>query len=172
MSPPAGKPFVAIIDSKDLRRASITSLLEPWANSESLRLMSFASEPREALQGETDCRMLVYSIGSESVAAISIQARGFIHSGISSALAYHALSFILKGGTYFPRSAFSLPDTPDNSRNAPRNRSESESKSNGHGTNGNGSAHSRSHSGYQPVNLTARQGQILEHVRLGEAALA
>jgi DNA-binding NarL/FixJ family response regulator len=204
MTPSAGKPLVAIIDSKNLRRASITSLLEPWANSENLRLASLAPDQAlEALQAEPDFRMLIFSIGGESVAeektlkqlkvlravatkaplviisdrenaqdiatAISIEAQGFIHSGITSALAYRALSFILNGGTYFPTSAVLPRDTPDNSRNAPRNRSESESKSNGHGTNSNGSAHSRSDLGYQPVNLTARQGQILEHVRLGES---
>jgi DNA-binding NarL/FixJ family response regulator len=197
MSPSAGKPLVAIIDSKNLRRASITSLLEPWANSENLRLTSFTPDQAlEALPAEPDFRMLIFSIGNDSVAdektlqqlkvlralstnaplvlisdresaqdiatAISIEARGFIHSGISSALAYHALSFILNGGTYFPTSAFRPPDTPANSRNATLNRSESESKSNGHGANGNRSAH-------PPENLTARQGQVLEHVRLGES---
>jgi DNA-binding NarL/FixJ family response regulator len=204
MSPSAGKPLVAIIDSKNLRRASITSLLEPWANSENLRLTSFAPDQApEALQAEPDFRMLIFSIGGESVAeektlkhlkvlhalaanaplviisdrenardiatAISIQAQGFIHSGITSALAYHALSFILNGGTYFPTSAVPPPDRPDNLRNAPPNRSESESKSNGHGTNGNASAHLHSDLAHPLVNLTARQGQILQHLRLGES---
>jgi hypothetical protein len=69
MSPSAGKPLVAIIDSKNLRRASITSLLEPWANSENLRLTSFAPDQApEALQAEPDFRMLIFSIGGESVA--------------------------------------------------------------------------------------------------------
>jgi DNA-binding NarL/FixJ family response regulator len=69
MSQPTGKPFVAIIDSKNLRRASITSLLEPWANSESLRLTSFApDQAREALQAEPNFRMLIFSIGGESIA--------------------------------------------------------------------------------------------------------
>jgi DNA-binding NarL/FixJ family response regulator len=144
MSQSAAKPLVAIIDSKNLRRASITSILEPWANSESVRLTSFApDQATEVLQAERDFRMLIFSIGSESIAeektlqrlkelraaatdaplviisdrenardiatAISIQAQGFIHSGITSALAYHALSFILNGGTYFPTSAVPPP---------------------------------------------------------------
>ena len=36
--------------------------------------------------------------------ALSTEAQGFIESGITSALAYQALSFILNGGTYFPAS--------------------------------------------------------------------
>ena len=61
-----GKPFVVIIDSKNLRRASITSLLEPWAKSENLRLTSFTpAQAREALQADTNFRMLIFSIGGE-----------------------------------------------------------------------------------------------------------
>src|SRR5262245_64761575 len=69
MSQPSGKPFVAIVDIKNLRRASITSVLEPWANSESLRLTSFVpDEAREALQAEPNFRMLIFSIGGEALA--------------------------------------------------------------------------------------------------------
>ena len=142
MSRPAGKRFAAIIDSKNLRRASITSLLEPWANSENLRLTSFTpDQAQKAIQAEPNFRMLIFSIGNESVAeertrqqlkelralataaslviisdredaqdiatAFSSEARGFIHSGITPELAYHALSFILNGGTYFPASYIS-----------------------------------------------------------------
>ena len=196
---PAVKPLVAIIDSKNLRRAGITRLFEPWASSENLRLTSFTpDQAHEALQAKPKkFRMLIFTIGEASVTeektrqqlkelralatdaslviisdredaqdiatALSAEARGFIHSGITPELAYHALSFILKGGTYFPPSAVSPPGTPD--RNAPPSRSKSESKSDGHGT----SAHSRSALGHQPVNVTVRQGQILEHVRLGES---
>jgi DNA-binding NarL/FixJ family response regulator len=207
MSQPAGKPFVAVIDSKNLRRASITSLLEPWAKSERLRLTSFTpDQARETLQAEPNFRMLIFSIGGESIAerenlqqlkglralapnvplvimsdrenaqdiatALSTEAQGFIESGITSALAYQALSFILNGGTYFPASAVhhleTRPEQADNPRNGSPNRSESESKNNGNGANGNGSAHSRDDLGCQPANLTVRQRDVLEHVRLGE----
>ena len=156
MSQPSGKPFVAIVDIKNLRRASITSLLEPWANSENLRLTSFTpDQAREALQAEPNFRMLILSIGGESIAdrenlqqlkelhelatnaplvimsdrenaqdvatAISAEAKGFIHSGITSALAYQALSFILNGGTYFPTVTVQSLETggkqADNSHN-------------------------------------------------------
>jgi DNA-binding NarL/FixJ family response regulator len=69
MSQAGGKPSVAIIDDKNLRRASITSVLGPWANSENLRLTSFTPDlALEALQADTDFRMLIYSIGGESIA--------------------------------------------------------------------------------------------------------
>jgi DNA-binding NarL/FixJ family response regulator len=208
MSQPTGKPFVAIIDSKNLRRASITSLLEPWANSESLRLTSFApDQAREALQAELNFRMLIFSIGGDSIAeqgnlqqlkalralatnaplviisdredaqdiatALSTEAQGFIQSGITPALAYQALSFILNGGTYFPTSAVhrlgTRPEQADSRRNGPPHLSESESKNNGHGANGPRSAHSRDDLGCQPANLTVRQREVLARVRLGES---
>jgi DNA-binding NarL/FixJ family response regulator len=69
MSPPAGNPVVAIIDSKSLRRASITSFLEPWANSEDLRLMSFSlDQAREVLHAETNLRIVIVNVGGESIA--------------------------------------------------------------------------------------------------------
>ena len=66
MSQPGGKPSVAIIDDKNLRRASVTSLLEFMANSENLRLTSFTPDlALEALQADTNFRMLIFSIGGE-----------------------------------------------------------------------------------------------------------
>ena len=43
------------------------------------------------------------------------------------------------------------------------------SKHDGDGANGNGSAHSRDDLGCQPGNLTVRQQEVLEHLRLGES---
>jgi len=207
MSQPLGKPFVAIIDSKNLRRASITSLLVPWAKSENLRLTSFTpDQAREVLQADTNCRMLIFSTGGESIAAqenlqqlellralatnvplviisdredaqdiataFSTEAQGFIHNGITSALACQALSFILNGGSYFPTSAVHQLRTrlekTDSSRNGPPDDAESESN-NRHGGNGTGSVRSRNDLGCQPANLTMRQRQVLQHVRLGES---
>ena len=69
MSPSAGKPVVAIVDSKSLRRASITSFLEPWANSEDLRLISFnLDRARDLLHAETNLKMVIISVGGESIA--------------------------------------------------------------------------------------------------------
>jgi DNA-binding NarL/FixJ family response regulator len=200
-----GKPFVVIIDSKNLRRASITSLLEPWAKSENLRLTSFTpAQAREALQADTNFRMLIFSIGGESIAAqenlqqlkvlralatnaplvimsdredaqdiataFSTEAQGFIHGGITSSLAYQALSFILNGGSYFPTSAVHhLQARLEQAQNSPPDGSESESRNNGNGANGSGAAHSGNDLGCRPANLTVRQREVLAHVRLGES---
>ena len=42
---------------------------------------------------------------NDIAAAFTAGAQGFINSGMSSALAFQTLSFILKGGSYFPPSA-------------------------------------------------------------------
>ncbi len=69
MSPTVEKPVVAIIDSKSLRRASIASFLEPWANSNDLRLTPFnLDQAREALHAETNLRMVILNVGGESIA--------------------------------------------------------------------------------------------------------
>ena len=69
MSPSAGKPVVVIVDSKSLRRASITSFLEPWANSEDLRLIPFTLDrARDVLHSETNLKMVIVSVGGESIA--------------------------------------------------------------------------------------------------------
>ena len=69
MSQTVEKPFVAIIDSKGLRRAIIASFLEPWANSNDLRLTPFnLDQAREALHAETNLRMVILNVGGESIA--------------------------------------------------------------------------------------------------------
>jgi DNA-binding NarL/FixJ family response regulator len=69
MSQTVEKPLVAIIDSKSLRRASIASFLEPWANSNDLRLTPFnLDQAREALHAETNLRMVILNVGGESIA--------------------------------------------------------------------------------------------------------
>jgi DNA-binding NarL/FixJ family response regulator len=69
MSQTVEKPLVAIIDSKSLRRASMASFLEPWANSNDLRLAPFnLDQAREALHAETNLRMVILNVGGESIA--------------------------------------------------------------------------------------------------------
>ena len=69
MSQTVEKPLVAIIDSKSLRRASIASFLEPWANSNDLRLTPFnLDQAREALHAETNLRMVILNVGGKSIA--------------------------------------------------------------------------------------------------------
>lgn len=69
MSIAHGKPIVAIIDSKSLRRASLISFFQHWANSEDLRLTSFdVDQACEALHAQTDIRMLIVNVGGDSIA--------------------------------------------------------------------------------------------------------
>src|SRR5262245_32270548 len=69
MSPQSHQPLVAVIDTKNLRRASITSLLEPWAKSEEVQLKSFSPEQAdEVLHADMSFRMLVFGVGGASIA--------------------------------------------------------------------------------------------------------
>ena len=203
-----GNPFVAIVDAKNLRRASIVSLLERWADAERLRLTSFTPDQAgEALRADANLRMLIFSIGGESVsdnlqqlkvlralasnaplvvisdredptdvaAAFDADAQGFLNSGILSTLAFQALTFILNGGSYYPPSAVhhlqTRSDEPDTPQGGPSN--EPDSNHDGHGPNGSGNgsglASTRTNPEYGPANLTARQREVLEHLRLGES---
>jgi DNA-binding NarL/FixJ family response regulator len=102
--------------------------------------------------------------------AFSTEAQGFIHGGITSSLAYQALSFILNGGSYFPTSAVHhLQARLEQAQNSPPDGSESESRNNGNGANGSGAAHSGDDLGCRPATLTVRQREVLAHVRLGES---
>lgn len=205
MSTPRGKSFVAIIDAKDLRRASIVSLLEPWAHAQNLRLASFTPDQAvESLCADTKLRMLIVSMGGESVAeklpklkglhalasgvplviisdcdessevaaAFDANAQGFLTSGIPSALAFQALTFILNGGSYYPPSAMHhLQATRSEEADKPQGNPSDESGSghDGNGSNGKGGSLARARNGqdFQLQNLTARQREVLEHLRLG-----
>lgn len=205
MSQRRARPTVAIIDAKELRRASITSLFEPWARAEKLRLTSFTpDQAHEALQADTDVRMLIFSIGGESIAerqnlqqlkvlralapkvplviisdrddanditaAFTAEAQGFINSGITSALAFQTLSFILNGGSYFPPTAMhQLPARSEQAEPPVGPTEDSNSKNNGQEANGGGSAQSRSNLESHSVNLTARQQEVFDQLRLGES---
>jgi DNA-binding NarL/FixJ family response regulator len=200
MSRPSCQPFVAVIDTKNLRRASITSLLEPWAKSEDVQLKSFTPEQAdEAVHVDASFRMLVFSVGGASIAeggnleqlrilrrlapkvplvlisdsedphdiiaAFNTEAQGFINSGISSALAYQALSFILNGGSYFPPSAmYQLRMRQEHVDKSGGSRSDGQ-----YGANGNGPTGARNDMGCGAVNLTTRERDVLKHLRMGES---
>jgi DNA-binding NarL/FixJ family response regulator len=107
---------------------------------------------------------------NDITAAFTAGAQGFINSGMSSVLAFQTLSFILNGGSYFPPSAMhQLPTRPGQAEPPvdSSNDSESGSKHNAQGTNGGGQ--SRNDLECHPVNLTARQQQVLDHLRRGES---
>jgi DNA-binding NarL/FixJ family response regulator len=69
MSRSSARCTVAIIDSKNLRRASISSFMWPWASFENLQPETFSlDQAHELLHETTNLRMLVLSIGGESIA--------------------------------------------------------------------------------------------------------
>jgi DNA-binding NarL/FixJ family response regulator len=62
--------IVAIIDSRNLRRASIFSFIWPWAISENLQPRAFnPDQARVQLHEDSNLRMLILSLGGESIAA-------------------------------------------------------------------------------------------------------
>ena len=90
-------------------------------------------------------------------AAISVEAQGFINSGMDPWLAHRALSFILNGGSYMPPSAMRRFRT--NSDIGPRS---SSYKLESHDTESY-DVESR------PVNLTPRQWEVFERIRWGQS---
>jgi DNA-binding NarL/FixJ family response regulator len=66
-----GKCTVAIVDAKNLRRASISSFIWPWANSEDLQPKTFnLDQVRELLRESTNLKMVIFSVGGESIASL------------------------------------------------------------------------------------------------------
>ena len=214
MSRPSGKCIVAIIDSKNLRRASISSFIWPWAISENLQPKTFNPDQAcEQLHEDSNLRMLILSVGGESIAApenlqlirilralatgvpftiisdredareiaaaISIQAQGFINSGMDLWLAHRALSFILNGGSYFPPSAMRQFRTAQNPAVDSIDSLETQFRRHRHSDIDVWPAHSRydleSHDAEshdvesRPVKLTPRQREVLERIRWGQS---
>jgi DNA-binding NarL/FixJ family response regulator len=59
---------IVIIDSLNLRRAGIVSLLEPWAAAARLKLISMSpTEACDELEAAGECGMLIFSLGGESI---------------------------------------------------------------------------------------------------------
>lgn len=190
MSRVAGKPLIAIVDSKSLRRAGLTNFLKPWVAAESFNF----DQAHEALHSNTNLGMVIFSVGGESIAerenrhqlkalrtlainvplvifsdredsqeitvAVAAETNGFINNGIEAELACEALSFILHGGSYFSPSAV---------RQLQMQPEEADKQRDGHGTNINGYAHSIDNYGSPTVNLTVREKEVLKHIRLGES---
>jgi DNA-binding NarL/FixJ family response regulator len=205
---------VAIIDSKNLRRASISSFISPWAISENLQPKTFNPDQAcEQLHEDSNLRMLILSVGGESiaapenlqlirilralasgipftiisdredaqeiVAAIRIEAQGFINSGIDPWLAHRTLSFILNGGSYFPPSAMRQFRTMQNPAVDSIDSLETQFKRHRHSDIDVWPAYSRydleSHDAEshdvesRPVKPTPRQREVLERIRWGQS---
>ncbi len=136
-------PVAVIVDSRDLRRASLASLLTAWAKLHSLELVAVSPEHVIAdLSSKPECRMLVLSLGNECRAvlndspwlhavrnlapsaslvivsdseqpeevalALGAGADGFIPTDIDPHLVLRAFSFVLEGGTFYPLSSIRL----------------------------------------------------------------
>ncbi len=57
------RSWIAVIDERDFRRSGLTRLLEPWADIEKLKVVSFDSF--EGTSERLDYRMLIFSVGAE-----------------------------------------------------------------------------------------------------------
>lgn len=70
------RPEIFVVDSRELRRAAIIGLISEWADSEGLTLLSLSPEAAmHAFESEPDCRMVLLSIGAESVMGREIAQR-------------------------------------------------------------------------------------------------
>lgn len=127
----------------EVRRASVTSLLQMWAESGSVQLCSASTEEAQRLlEQDQNYRMLIFSIGGDPLAnalvhietihalaphvplvimsdysgaenivlALHVGAVGYVHTGSILDIVLLALSFILKGGSYFPMEALRQMD--------------------------------------------------------------
>jgi DNA-binding NarL/FixJ family response regulator len=190
-----GKPLIAIVDSKNLRRAGLTNFLEPWANSENLRLMSFNfDQAHQALHPNTNLRMVIFSVGGESIAerenrqqlkvlrALAINVPLVVISDREDAqeiiIAFTAETngFVnngLEAELACEALSFMLHGgsyfPPSAVRQLQMQSEEADKQHNGHRTNINGLAHAIDNYGSPTVNLTVREKEVLKHIRLGES---
>jgi DNA-binding NarL/FixJ family response regulator len=184
-----GHAAVLVIDTFELRRAGVASLVKPWAASNGLRVIEF--DPHRILPesgseaGAHPYKLILLVIGSscvsdpepqhwisslsgayvdvplvlvsdredatEVMAALEAGVRGFVPTSISLPVAMQALQFIMSGGSFFPPAA--LTQAARNSHSAqvaPRK----------------GVAVIAATS-MEPGGLTARQQEVLEHLRQG-----
>lgn len=134
---------ILIIDAMEVRRASVRSLLETWAEAGNVKLCSASLEDaRLLLEQDQSYRMLIFSIGGDALTnaiaqiesiravapqvplvimsddsgadnvafALHVRAVGYVHTGSLLDIVLLALSFILKGGSYFPIEALRQMD--------------------------------------------------------------
>lgn len=138
----AEKRELLVIDSKRLRQASITRLLDIWADAMGLAVKAVVPDaPLDMCCAPTKCEMAIINVGSASIedaehqalieslrrhmpqaplviisdredpreicAAFEEGAVGFVPTSIEPGVAFHALSFIRSGGSFFPPSVLS-----------------------------------------------------------------
>lgn len=197
MSQTVEKPFVTIIDSKSLRRAIIASFLEPWANSNDLRLTPFnLDQAREALHAKTNLRMVILNVGGESIAvpenlqqlkALRELATGVPFTVISdredaqevaAALGSETNGFIHRGIdaelacealSFILHGGSYFPPSAVRQLQRQPGQAESEQAENPEGGLTDSSQPESNHSGNGTNDLTVRQQEVLKRVCLGES---
>jgi DNA-binding NarL/FixJ family response regulator len=192
-----GKPVVAIIDPKSLRRASLTCFFQQWANSEDLRLTPFdVDQACEAIHAQADLRMVIVSVGGDSIAEPDnlqpfMMLRG--HAGdvpfiiisdrddpqeIAAAVAAETRGFLPTGidanlacealsFILHGGSYFPQPAILQLQRQSARTRSQEDEQRLHYRSDGSGLKSDCN--GHRTKNkLTGREEEVLEHVRFGE----
>jgi len=174
---------VLVIDSLKLRRAAVASLLKPWADTNGMEIAE--ADPPGALSPTSarPVRMVVLVLGAqgvsdpepqnwirslcsayagiplvlisdreesrEAVAAFEAGVRGFITTNIACPVAIQTFTFIMNGGSFFPPIALMPGPQSNRARHI-------------------GASKGPSMLSVQHNNeLTARQQEVLEHLRQG-----
>jgi DNA-binding NarL/FixJ family response regulator len=185
-----GHSAVLVIDTFELRRAGLASLVKPWADSNGLRIVEF--DPHRTLPApESDgaahsYKLMLLVIGSacvsdpepqhwitsfsgtyadvplvlvsdredatEVMAALEAGVRGFVPTSIALPVAMQALQFIMSGGSFFPPAALTQAARTSHSPQIGPRKGVALT-----------AAASMDHGG----GLTARQQEVLEHLRQG-----
>jgi DNA-binding NarL/FixJ family response regulator len=185
-----GQSAVLVIDTFELRRAGVASLVKPWADGNGLRVIEF--DPHRILPqsgseaGLHPYKLILLIIGSagvsdpepqhwisslsgayadvplvlvsdredatEVMAALEAGVRGFVPTSIALPVAMQALQFIMSGGSFFPPAALTqAARTSYSPQIGPRK----------------GLAVTATASTDHGGGLTARQHEVLEHLRQG-----
>lgn len=199
------KPSILIIDAMEIRRASVSSLLQTWAVADNVKLCSASlEEARQLLEQDHSYRMLIFSIGGNSLSnavaqiesiravapkvplvimsdssgtdniilALHVGAVGYVHTGALLDVVLLALSFILKGGSYFPVEALRQMDMAPLPSLCPHGDGGRSSGSNNGGDVGHFNDPSHSALAYElddlSSTLTERQKAVLECLLKGD----
>jgi DNA-binding NarL/FixJ family response regulator len=206
-SSPPDKETVIVIDAMEIRRSSIVSLLNAWANTENLKLTPIDFEyALQDIEGNDIC-MIVFNVGGDPIAntdtmhhlvrlkcqfpeiplvimsdnllvnevsaALFVGAMGYLHSGGALQLAMHALSFIMKGGSYFPVSVLREMQRRTEGENGPSANGDEKPSTGGSSPSnaGDGADHETlaPEIANKPWTLTPRQTAVLECLCHGDS---
>ncbi|WP_085026472.1 response regulator transcription factor [Ensifer aridi] len=174
--------IVLVIDTLDLRRAGITSLVDEWAGAIGLETVGISPDEMPAHSQLAEAvRLVILSVGGsslregalqnwaksarelfpnapraiisdrmeaeEAIVAAQIGKQAFLSTSMEPGIARQALTFILGGGTFFPREAL-LHQYPSTARSVKSQAHDHKSEKEG---------------------LTPRQNEVLEQLRQGRS---